>query len=115
MTPLSSPKALENPILTSCNSQQPELQASCYSIHEIFLDHLLYAKLCLGGKREGTKVKQIQTSPSWCIQSRMEMKQVITFKGESKCCGGSKEKVNPLTQEIWEGFLKEVAGVLKEE
>lgn len=44
----------------------------------------------------------------------MEMKQVITFKGESKCHGDSKEKVNPLPQEIWEGFLKEVAWVLKE-
>lgn len=42
------------------------------------------------------------------------MKQVIIFKGESKCYGDSKEKVNLLPQEIWEGFTKEASWVLKD-
>lgn len=44
----------------------------------------------------------------------METKQVISLKEESKGLGDSKEKVNPLPWEIWEGFMKEVAWVLKE-
>lgn len=40
-------------------------------------------------------MKGIQTLPSWCLQSRMGMKQVISFQGESKCCGDLKGKNEP--------------------
>lgn len=52
-TLLQFPEAVEHPTPTSFSSQQPGLQALFHLIPGMFIEHLLYAKLWIGGQEEG--------------------------------------------------------------